>query len=140
MVSQDKLIKVYFLGTPLFGILMSAQGCFVAFGFAKVSIFIAMIKNVVILIPGALILPHFYGVEGVFYAQPLSDMGAIITAGIALIVAVKWIIRKMDNTNIHKITRPPTFRELPVLVVNNHPVAVQTQHQQWKKLRQGRQH
>lgn len=135
-----KLIKVYFLGTPLFGILMSAQGCFVAFGFAKVSIFIAMIKNVVILIPGALILPHFYGVEGIFYAQPLSDMGAIITAGIALIVALKWIIRKMDNTNIHKITRPPTFRELPVLVVNNHPVAVQTQHQQWKKLRQGRQH
>ncbi|WP_010168456.1 MATE family efflux transporter, partial [Candidatus Epulonipiscium viviparus] len=97
------LARVYFLGTPLFGVIMATQGCFIAFGFAKSSIFIALLRKIIILIPFALILPHFYGVMGIVYAQPLADIGATITAGTALIIAFRWIIRTMEDESASKI-------------------------------------
>ena len=50
----------------------SAQTTFVGIGNAKVSIFIACLRKIVLLIPLALILPVFFGVEGIFYAEPIA--------------------------------------------------------------------
>lgn len=93
----SKLARVYFLGMPLFGVLMSAQGTFISFGFAKTSIVIAMLRKIIILIPFALILPHFYGVMGIVYAQPIADVGAILAAGFSLAIAVRYVMKNMED-------------------------------------------
>ena len=53
---------------------MTAQMFFVGTGQAKTSLFIAMFRKVILLIPLAFILPNFYGVKGIYYAEPISDL------------------------------------------------------------------
>ena len=49
-------------------------------GQAKISLFIALLRKVILLIPLALILPKFFGVMGIYYAEPISDVTAATTA------------------------------------------------------------
>ena len=51
---------------------------FVALGQARISIFIALLRKAILLIPLALILPHFMGVTGVYAAEAISDATAAI--------------------------------------------------------------
>lgn len=50
---------------------------FVALGQAKISIFIALLRKEILLIPLAL-LPHYMGVTGVYAAEAISDATAAI--------------------------------------------------------------
>ncbi|OOB77343.1 MAG: MATE family efflux transporter [Epulopiscium sp. Nuni2H_MBin003] len=85
----SSLVPMFFIGSPLLGILFSSQGCFLAFGLAKHSIFVAMTRKVIILIPLAIILPNFFGVMGLIYAQPIADIIAILSAALTLYVVIK---------------------------------------------------
>ena len=48
----------------IFGLQRACQNMFVALGQAKVSIFIALLRKVILLIPLALMLPYLMGVMG----------------------------------------------------------------------------
>ena len=56
------------------GVQNGCQQTFLALGRAKISLFLALLRKIVILIPLACILPLFMGVNGVFYAQPVADL------------------------------------------------------------------
>ncbi|ONI44077.1 MATE family efflux transporter [Candidatus Epulonipiscioides gigas] len=91
----SSLAPIFFIGAPFFGILMGTQGCLLSFGLAKNSIIIALLRKIILLIPLALILPHFFGVMGLIYAQPIADIGSILCAAISLTICVKRIVRTM---------------------------------------------
>lgn len=59
----------------------TCQQVFVALGQAKISIFLALLRKVILLIPLALVLPHLFGlsVTGVFLAEPIADFCAAAT-------------------------------------------------------------
>ena len=59
-----EVMPVYFLGITIFGIQNACQSTFLALGQAKVSLFIALLRKVILLIPLAIILPKFMGVMG----------------------------------------------------------------------------
>ena len=70
----SQVMPLFLAGMSIFGL----QNMFVALGQAKISIFIALLRKVILLIPLALILPHFWGVEGIFAAEAISDATAAV--------------------------------------------------------------
>ena len=77
-----KVMPVFLCGMSIFGIQLCAQATFVGLGQAKVSLCIALLRKVVLIIPLALILPRFFGVWGIYTAEPISDVISVITAGL----------------------------------------------------------
>ncbi len=80
-----KGLRIYALGLGIFGLQNATQSMFVGLGQAKVSLFIAILRKVILLIPLALILPTFLGVNGVYIAEPIADItSASIATGLML--------------------------------------------------------
>lgn len=74
----------YFMcGMGVFGIQNVVQCSFVGMGQAKPSLFLAIFRKVILLVPLALALPHVagLGVTGVFLAEPISDVTSALVAG-----------------------------------------------------------
>ena len=80
----------------IFGLQRACQNTFVAVDEAKISVFIALLRKVFLLIPLALILPHFMGVMGVFSAEAIADATAAICCTIIFIVKFPRILRSCD--------------------------------------------
>ncbi len=91
-----QVMPVYFLGFMFFGIQSSCQSTFVALGQAKVSVFIALLRKVILLIPLALILPRFMGVMGIYLAEPIADFISVTTAATLFAITFKKVLREMD--------------------------------------------
>ena len=72
------VMPLFLAGMSIFGLQRACQNMFVALGQAKISIFIALLRKVILLVPLALILPHFWGVEGIFAAEAISDATAAV--------------------------------------------------------------
>ena len=71
-------LPVFLGGMTIFGLQGACQNMFVALGQARISIFIALLRKAILLIPLALILPNFMGVTGVYAAEAISDATAAI--------------------------------------------------------------
>lgn len=65
----------------LHGIQISCQQTFIALGNAKTSVFLALLRKVILLIPLIYILPYFLAdkVFAVFLAEPVADFIAVST-------------------------------------------------------------
>ena len=75
-----KAMPVFFAGIAFMGAQMACQQTLLGLGQAKISIFIAMLRKIILLIPLALVLPRFLGARGVFVAEPIADCISIATA------------------------------------------------------------
>ena len=87
-----KVMPIFMAGIAVFGIQMGCQTTFMGLGQAKISLFIALLRKVILLIPLALILPKFFGVMGIYYAEPISDITAATTATIIFLCVRKRIV------------------------------------------------
>lgn len=87
-----KVMPIFMAGIAVFGIQMGCQTTFMGLGQAKISLFIALLRKVILLIPLALILPKFFGVMGIYYAEPISDITAATTATILFLCVRKRIV------------------------------------------------
>lgn len=83
--SDEKLVStvsdvmpLFLAGMSIFGLQRACQNMFVALGQAKISVFIALLRKVILLVPLAFILPEFIGVKGIFAAEAISDALAAI--------------------------------------------------------------
>ncbi|SHK48088.1 MATE family efflux transporter [Hespellia stercorisuis] len=93
-------MRIYFLGITVFGVQMACQSTFLALGEAKVSLFIALLRKVLLLIPLAVILPRFIGVMGIYYAEPLADFISVTVTGALFIRTWRKILRKDINSDM----------------------------------------
>ena len=88
------VLPIFLGGMLVFGIQMSCQTTFLALGQAKVSLFIALLRKVILLIPLALILPKIMGdVMFIYYAEPISDVTSAVTCGILFIFLFRRILK-----------------------------------------------
>ena len=79
---------------PLVGAQMVIGNFFQSIGHAGKSIFQSLTRQALFLIPGLIILPQYFGLDGVWYAIPVSDMAAFFTSMLMLL----WLMRKLRNT------------------------------------------
>lgn len=90
----SRVMPVFLFGMLFFGLQNGIQPTFLALGQAKISLFIAMFRKVILLVPLALVLPRFLGVMGIYYAEPVSDLISAATAGILFRINIKKILSK----------------------------------------------
>lgn len=90
----SRVMPVFLFGMLFFGLQNGIQPTFLALGQAKISLFIAMFRKVILLVPLALILPRFFGVMGIYYAEPISDIISAATACILFALNIKKILSK----------------------------------------------
>lgn len=90
-------LRIYAAGIWAMGAQNSCQQSFVAIGRAKISIFLALLRKVILLIPLALILPTFLGTNGVFLAEPIADIGAATTTCIMFAIFFKKFLKAKEN-------------------------------------------
>lgn len=89
-----EVMPVFFSGIWIFGVQMACQSTFMGMGQAKVSLFLALLRKVILLIPLALVLPKFFGVQGIYYAEPVADIVAAVTTGIVFLLMSKKLLKK----------------------------------------------
>lgn len=90
-----QVMPIFLGGMTIFGLQRACQNMFVALGQAKVSVFIALLRKVILLIPLALILPRFMGMPGVYAAEGISDATAAICCTLIFAIQFPRILRKM---------------------------------------------
>ena len=91
-----KVLPIYFGAVWIFGLQVGAQSTFLALGRSKTSLFVALLRKVILLIPLALILPNFFGVMGIYYSEPIASTTSAVTAFVLLIICYKKL-RKEEN-------------------------------------------
>jgi putative MATE family efflux protein len=69
---------------PLVGFQLVASGVFQAIGKPLPAIIISLMRQVIVLIPLLLIMPLFYGLDGVWYSFPIADLLAAIATFVVL--------------------------------------------------------
>ena len=82
--SRGLRITVMFF--PIIGFQMVTSNFFQSIGMAGKAIFLSLTRQMLILLPCLLILPHFFGAAGVWYSMPVSDVLASLIALVMLVI------------------------------------------------------
>lgn len=88
-----EVMPIFMSGIFMFGIQMGCQTAFMGLGQAKISLFLALLRKVILLVPLAILLPLIFGtVTSIYYAEPISDILSATMAGILFLVTRKKIL------------------------------------------------
>lgn len=96
-----KMIRIYFAIVGMMGLQYACQNTFLALGNATVSIFLALLRKVILLLPLIFILPHVLPgqVKAVFLAEPFADLIAVTVTGILFFRKYGKSLCKKNGTN-----------------------------------------
>ena len=67
-------LKLYLFSLPFCALTLTAPNFFQSIGQSKLSIYLVLLRQIIILVPLLLILPLFLGLNGVWLAQPITDL------------------------------------------------------------------
>ena len=84
-----KAIRINMLFFPIIGYQMVVTNFFQCIGKVKISIFLSLSRQLLFLLPLLAVLPSFFGVDGVWYALPASDLTAAIVAAWVMMVYMR---------------------------------------------------
>lgn len=93
-----EVLPIFMAGMLIFGMQRACQNMFVALVQPKVSLFIALLRKVILLVPFALIFPVIMGenVIGVYIAEAMADGIAAVCCAIIFFITFPKILAKMD--------------------------------------------
>lgn len=93
-------LRIYLVAFFLIGIQFACQQTFVALGQAKVSLFLALLRKIILLIPMIFILPLFLNdkVFAVFLAEPVADVLAVTITSIVFFTQFPKILKTKPDT------------------------------------------
>ena len=92
-------LRIYMAATGIFGIQIACQQTFVALGNAKASLFLAVLRKIILLVPLIYILPNFFAdkVFAVFLAEPVADFLAVCATAILFAVQFRRSMAALDQ-------------------------------------------
>ena len=95
-----KALRVYMGATCLFGVQIACQQTFVALGNAKTSLFLAVLRKIILLIPLIYILPTFFANKAfaVFLAEPVADFLAVTATASIFAVQFKRSMAELEES------------------------------------------
>ena len=90
-------LRLYLAGIGAFGLQLSSQQVFMATGKARQSLFVAILRKVILLIPLIYILPNFFDdkVFAVFLAEPVADVISITCCTALFLVTFRRDMAKL---------------------------------------------
>lgn len=92
-------LRIYLMGMTIFGAQNACQQTFIALGDAKTSLFLAILRKIILLIPLIYILPNFFDdkVFAVFLAEPVADVLAVCTTVTVFLLKFKKTMARMNS-------------------------------------------
>ena len=92
-------IRIYMGSALLFGIQIACQQTFIALGNAKTSLFLAVFRKILLLIPLIYLLPALIPdkVFAVYLAEPVADAIAVATTAIVFTVQFRRSMKQLDE-------------------------------------------
>ena len=87
-------LRIVMMFFPVIGFQMVTANFFQSIGMPGKAIFMSLTRQVLFLLPCLLILPSFYGVRGIWYSMPASDLSSSLIAAYMLIVQYRKSVRK----------------------------------------------
>lgn len=95
-------LRIYMAVSFVFGIQVACQQAFIALGNAKISLFLALLRKVILLIPLIYIMPMFMEnkTNAVFTAEPLADILAVSTTAILFMIQFKKTMKEICKENM----------------------------------------
>lgn len=94
-----KGIRIYLLMMPVVGINIVATSYYQSIGKAKISMFVSLLRQVILLIPFTIILPKFIGLDGVWAAGACADSLSVIIT----LILLKKEFKQLDKMQLEKI-------------------------------------
>lgn len=90
-------LRIYMAGTFALGVQISCQQTFVSIGNAKTSLFLAILRKIILLIPLIYILPYFIEDKyfAILVAEPVSDIIAALTTLITFYFGFKTALKNL---------------------------------------------
>ncbi|MDR0906135.1 MAG: MATE family efflux transporter [Oscillospiraceae bacterium] len=91
-------MRLYFAMSAFMSLQMSAQVVFVALGKSKQAVFFSLLRKAFIAAPLTLLLPRFFGVDGVFIADTVSQIiGGLACGGTMYFTLYKRLGKETDS-------------------------------------------
>ena len=89
-----KYMPVFVAGMTIFGLQRCCQNMFIALGQAGTSLFIALLRKVILLVPLILIFSRIFGITGVYAAESVAD---VIAATVCTVIFAFRFPKIMKN-------------------------------------------
>lgn len=89
-------MRIVFASFLLIGAQMVTTNFFQSIGYAKISIFLSLTRQLLFLLPGLIVLPRFFGVDGVWYSLPMADL-------LSFLVTVTMLMSYRKKFKLEKI-------------------------------------
>lgn len=107
--SDEKLIeltipgfRIFMVAAPLIGLQVVASNFFQSIGLAKKAIFLSLTRQLLFLLPGLYLFPLVMGLDGIWFAAPVSDFCAFVITMIMLYYQVAKMRKEGLNANLTK--------------------------------------
>jgi putative MATE family efflux protein len=84
-----KGLRIFLIALPVIGFQVIGSNYFQSIGKAGIAAFLSMLRQVIVLIPVLLLLPRYYGLEGVWLASPISDVVSAMVVSVFLFKEIK---------------------------------------------------
>ncbi len=81
--------RLYLFMLPIVGISITGSNYMQSVGKAKSAMILGLLRQVILLIPMIMILPKFFGLNGVWYSQPTSDLLSTMITAVVLVKELK---------------------------------------------------
>jgi putative MATE family efflux protein len=102
-----KCLKIFLLLIPIAGLQMMSGIFFQAVGRPLQASILSLSKQIIFQIPATLILPIYFGVEGILYSGPVADFLAFILALVLLRLSWGRIFAEKPEPAAEAASRPP---------------------------------
>lgn len=100
---SSRAMRIFLIMLPIIGFQIVGANYFQAVGKPRQALILSLSRQVVLLIPALLFLPSFFGLNGVFYAGPVSDFGSSVITGLWLFYELKHLDQKHGERQLEMV-------------------------------------
>ncbi len=94
-------IRIAAMAFPVVGLQIVISNFFQSIGYAMKAMIQSLSRQLLFLVPGILFLPRFWGLDGVWAANPIADVLAALLSVYLLVLQIR-IIKKQENEQLRR--------------------------------------
>lgn len=99
----QRYFRIFLFFTFLNGIQPVVSNFFTSIGKASMGIFISLTRQILFLLPLIVILPMFFGIDGVLFSAPIADFVSAMLALFLVVRKLKQLKEEEEKISYHKL-------------------------------------
>jgi len=80
-----RVMRIIMTAYPIIGYQMVITNFFQSIGMAKISIFLSLSRQLIFLLPALIVLPVYWGIDGILWSMPVSDVCAAVVTAVVMV-------------------------------------------------------